>query len=80
MKRVFHPWILLFITGSAWGGDDLPVTVLPPVTTVAEESSASPSQPVVSSQPDFGIELPPVDMSVLKAAKLQAAASNGFVA
>lgn len=76
MKLVFHSWLLLCIAGSAWADDDLPVTVLPPVTTVGEESSASSSQPVVSSQPDFGIELPPVDASVLKAAKLQAAASN----
>ena len=76
MKLVFHSWLLLCIAGSAWADDDLPVTVLPPVTTVAEESTASPSQPIVSSQPDFGIELPPVDVSVLKAAKQQAAASN----
>ncbi|WP_231890671.1 TraK domain-containing protein [Methylomonas koyamae] len=50
------------------------MTVLPPATTVAEDSSSS--QPVVPSQPDFGIELPPVDASVLKAAKQQAAASS----
>ncbi len=76
MKRLFFPWLLATFTQGSWAGDDLPVTVLPPVTTVAEESSASPSQPVVPSQPDFGIELPPVDASVLKAAKQQAAGSN----
>ncbi|MCK9609510.1 MAG: type-F conjugative transfer system secretin TraK [Methylomonas sp.] len=75
MKRLLHPWLLLSFANGAWASDDLPVTVLPPVTTVAEESSASPSQPVVSSQPDIGIELPPVDASILKAAKQQAAAA-----
>lgn len=75
MKLVPYLWLLLALAGSAWATDDLPVTVLPPVTTVAEESS-SPSQPVVPSQPDFGIELPPVDASILKAAKQQAAASS----
>jgi conjugal transfer pilus assembly protein TraK len=76
MKPVLPSWLLFWIAGSAWAADDLPVTVLPPVTSVAEESSSSPSQPVVPSQPDLGIELPPVDASVLKAAKQQAAASN----
>jgi len=76
MKRLFFPWLLVTFTQGSWAGDDLPVTVLPPVTTVAEKSPASPSEPVVPSQPNFGIELPPVDASVLKAAKQQAAASN----
>ncbi|QPK64070.1 type-F conjugative transfer system secretin TraK [Methylomonas sp. LL1] len=76
MKRLFFPWLLATFTQGSWAGDDLPVTVLPPVTTVAEESPASPSQPVFPSQPDFGIELPPVDASILKAAKQQATASN----
>ncbi len=76
MKRLFFPWLLATFTQGSWAADELPVTVLPPVTTVAEESSSSPSQPVASSQPDLGIELPPVDASVLKAAKQQAAASN----
>ena len=75
MKPVLYSWLLLTMAGPAWAADDLPVTVLPPVTTVAEESS-SPSQPIATSQPDLGIELPPVDASVLKAAKQQAAASN----
>ncbi len=74
MNRSF-PLILLFLTVStALSADELPVTVLPPATTVAEDSFSS--QPVVPSQPDFGIELPPVDASVLKAAKQQAAVSN----
>jgi len=76
MKRIFFPWLLTTFTQGSWAGDDLPVTVLPPVTTVAEDSSSSSSQPVVPSQPDLGIELPPVDASVLKASKQQAAASN----
>ncbi|AMK75481.1 MULTISPECIES: TraK domain-containing protein [Methylomonas] len=76
MKRLMHPWLLLSLANGAWASDDLPVTVLPPVTTVAEESSASPSPTVSPSHPDLGIELPPVDASVLKAAQLQAAASN----
>ncbi|MCQ8181027.1 TraK protein [Methylomonas sp. LW13] len=76
MKRLLHPWLFLSLANGAWASDDLPVTVLPPVTSVAEESSSLPSQPVVPSQPDLGIELPPVDASVLKAAKQQAAASN----
>jgi len=80
MKRLMHPWVLLSLANGAWASDDLPVTVLPPVTTVAEESSSSPSQPVASSQPDLGIELPPVDASILKAAKQQAAASNAVSA
>jgi conjugal transfer pilus assembly protein TraK len=70
MKRLLHPWLFLCFANGTLAADELPVTVLPPVTTVAEESPASPSQP------DFGIELPPVDASVLKAAKQQAAASN----
>lgn len=74
MNRSF-PLILLFLTVStALCADELPVTVLPPATTVAEDSSSS--QPVVPSQPDLGIELPPVDASVIKAAKQQAATSN----
>jgi conjugal transfer pilus assembly protein TraK len=74
MNRSF-PLILLFLTVStALSADELPVTVLPPATTVAEDSSSS--QPVVPSQPDFGIELPPVDASILKAAKQQASAST----
>jgi len=74
MNRSF-PLILLFLTVStALSADELPVTVLPPITIVAEDSSSS--QPVVPSQPDFGIELPPVDASVLKAAKQQASAST----
>jgi len=74
MNRSF-PLILLFLTvSSALSADELPVTVLPPATTVAEDSSSS--QPVVPSQPDFGIELPPVDASILKAAKQQASAST----
>jgi conjugal transfer pilus assembly protein TraK len=80
MKRLLHPWLFLCFANGAWAADELPVTVLPPVTTVAEESSASPSQPVATSQPDLGIELPPVDASVLKAAKQQAAASNAVSA
>ncbi|MGY6277537.1 TraK protein [Methylomonas sp. MgM2] len=76
MKRLMHPWLFLCFANGAWAADELPVTVLPPVTTVAEDSSVSPSQAVVTSQPDLGIELPPVDASVLKAAKQQAAASN----
>ncbi|PKD39485.1 TraK protein [Methylomonas sp. Kb3] len=70
MKRLLHPWLFLCFANGALAAGELPVTILPPVTTVAEESPASPSQP------DFGIELPPVDASVLKAAKQQAAASN----
>jgi len=74
MNRSF-PLILLFLTVStALSADELPLTVLPPATTVAEDSSSS--KPVVPSQPDFGIELPPVDASILKAAKQQAAAST----
>lgn len=73
MKRLLHPWLLLSLANAAWAGDELPLTVLPPITTVAEESSSSPSQNVAPSQPDLGIELPPVDASVLKAAKQQAA-------
>jgi conjugal transfer pilus assembly protein TraK len=74
MNRSF-PLILLFLTVStALSADELPVTVLPPATTVAEDSSSS--QPVVPSQPDLGIELPPVDANILKAAKQQAAATN----
>jgi conjugal transfer pilus assembly protein TraK len=74
MNRSF-PLILLFLTVStALSADELPVTVLAPATTVAEDSSSS--QPVVPSQPDFGIELPPVDASILKAAKQQASAST----
>ncbi|NJA06479.1 TraK protein [Methylococcaceae bacterium WWC4] len=74
MKLVLHPWLLLAIAGSAWAADELPVTVLPPVPTVVEGSSSSPA--AVPSQPDLGIELPPVDASVLKAAKQQASAST----
>jgi len=80
MKRLFFPWLLATFTQGSWAADELPVTVLPPVTTVAEESSSSLSQPVATSQPDLGIELPPVNASVLKASKQQAAASNAVSA
>jgi len=76
MKRLFFPWLLVTFTQGSWATDDLPVTVLPPVTTVAEESSSASSQPVMSPKPDLGIELPPVDASVIKAANQQAAAST----
>ena len=74
MNRSFPPILLFLTVSTALSADELPVTVLPPATTVAEDSSSS--QPVVPSHPDLGIELPPVDASVLKAAKQQAAASN----
>jgi conjugal transfer pilus assembly protein TraK len=74
MNRSFPPILLFLTVSTALSADELPVTVLPPATTVAEDSSSS--QPVVPSQPDFGIELPPVDASILKAAKQQASAST----
>jgi len=74
MNRSFPPILLFLTVSTALSADELPVTVLPPATTVAEDSSSS--LPVVPSQPDFGIELPPVDASILKAAKQQASAST----
>ncbi|OAI25772.1 TraK protein [Methylomonas koyamae] len=74
MNRSVPPILLFLTVSTALSADELPVTVLPPATTVAEDSSSS--QPVVPSQPDFGIELPPVDASVLKAAKQQAESST----
>ena len=46
MKPVLYSWLLLTMAGPAWAADELPVTVLPPVTTVDEESSASPSKTI----------------------------------
>jgi conjugal transfer pilus assembly protein TraK len=75
MKRLLHSWLLISIVNSAWAGDNLPVTVLPPVNVI-EDSSSPPSRTVSPSQPDLGIELPPVDASVINTAREQAATNT----
>ena len=75
MRRTVYPWLLLTVTQSSWAGDALPVTVLPPMTIVADDTSAT-SQPNPPSQTDVGIELPPVDASLLQTAKQQAASTT----
>jgi conjugal transfer pilus assembly protein TraK len=74
MKRSFPPFLLLLTVSTALSAEELPLTVLPPVTTVADQL---PTSTVITSQnADFGIELPPVDASVLQAAKQQATAAS----
>ncbi|OAI17094.1 TraK protein [Methylomonas koyamae] len=74
MKRLFPPFCLLLTVSTALSAEELPATVLPPVTTVAE--SLPPSANAMDQNTDLGIELPPVDASVLQAANRQAAATS----
>ncbi|WP_445366671.1 TraK protein [Methylomonas sp. BW4-1] len=74
MKRSFPPFLLLLTVSTALSADELPVTVLPPVTTVAD--TLPPSGEAAGQHSDLGIELPPVDASVLQAAKQQAATTS----
>jgi len=69
MNKTCRHWALLLIISSPASAEELPITVLPPVTTVGDRipESAEPS----SDSQSLGIELPPVDASVLKAANQQ---------
>lgn len=73
MTKTCRHWALLLIISSAASAEELPITVLPPVTTIGDHipDSAVPS----SDSPSLGIELPPVDASVLKAANQQVSSS-----
>ncbi|MGY6275289.1 TraK protein [Methylomonas sp. MgM2] len=73
MKRSCLPFWLLLTVSTSLSAEELPVTVLPPVTTVAKPLSTSDA--AMDQTTDFGIELPPVDVSVLQAANRQAAAT-----
>ncbi len=73
MNKTCRHWALLLIISSAASAEELPITVLPPVTTVGDRvpESVGPS----SDSQSLGIELPPVDASVLKAANQQVSSS-----
>ncbi|CAD6875394.1 TraK domain-containing protein [Methylomonas fluvii] len=73
MNKTCRHWALLLIISSTASAEELPITVLPPVTTVGDRipESAEPS----SDSQSLGIELPPVDASVLKAANQQVSSS-----
>lgn len=73
MNKIARHWALLWIISSAASAEELPITVLPPVATVGDRvpESAEPS----SDAQSLGIELPPVDASVLKAANQQVTSS-----
>ncbi len=74
MNKTYRHFALLLTISVPLSAEELPVTVLPPVTAVADRSPPSPS--VNSQNQDLGIELPPVDASVLQAAKQQATAAS----
>jgi conjugal transfer pilus assembly protein TraK len=74
MKRPFLSCCLLLTVSTALSAEKLPVTVLPPATTVA--NLLPPSADAMDQTTDLGIELPPVDASVLQAANRQAAATS----
>ena len=73
MNKTCRQWALLLIISSAASAEELPITVLPPVTTVGDRVTES-TEPSSDSQ-SLGIELPPVDASVLKAANQQVTSS-----
>lgn len=73
MNKACRHWALLLIINSAASAEELPITVLPPVTTVGDRIPES-TVPSSDSQ-SLGIELPPVDASVLKAANQQVTSS-----
>ncbi|MGZ0076347.1 TraK protein [Methylomonas sp. YC3] len=73
MNKACRHWALLLIISSAASAEELPITVLPPVTTVGDRIPES-TVPSSDSQ-SLGIELPPVDASVLKAANQQVTSS-----
>lgn len=74
MKRSLPSFLLLLTVSTALSADELPVTVLPLVTTVADP--LPPAGESAGQQTDLGIELPPVDASVLQTAKQQAAIAS----
>ncbi|AMK79330.1 MULTISPECIES: TraK domain-containing protein [Methylomonas] len=73
MNKTCRHWVLLLIISSATSAEELPITVLPPVTTVGDLIPES-TEPSSDSQ-SLGIELPPVDASVLKVANQQVSSS-----
>lgn len=73
MTKTCRHWALLLIISSAASAEELPITVLPPVTTVGDRVPES-NVPSSDSQA-LGIELPPVDARVLKAANQQVTSS-----
>ena len=74
MYRTCCPFLLLLTVSASLSAEELPVTVLPPVTTVADRAPSSPQE--TGATQDLGIELPPVDASVLKAANQQVTAAS----
>lgn len=69
MNKTCRHWALLLIISSAASAEELPITVLPPVTAPPNSIQDTPA-PTIDNQ-HMGIELPPVDASVLKAANQQ---------
>jgi len=70
MNKAYRHFVLLLTISAPLFAEESPLTVLPPTTTVAD---TVPEAPHSSSEAQFlGIELPPVDASVLKVASQQA--------
>lgn len=68
MNKVLRLLPVLMAISSALSAEELPLTVLPPLSAESERLPATPYSVTEDTQ-DFGIELPPVDASVLKAAQ-----------
>jgi conjugal transfer pilus assembly protein TraK len=67
MNKVLPPLAVLMVISSTLSAEELPLTVLPPLSAESEQMP----EPATQDTQDFGIELPPVDASVLKAAQQQ---------
>lgn len=70
MIKILRPIAVLLTISSALSAEELPLTVLLPLSAESKQLPASPDS-VTQDDQDFGIELPPVDASVLKAAQQQ---------